>query len=280
MTKWITFVFSFIGLFGFSQELKKLAAIPDFLHETSGLVAVNDTILATHNDGGGKAEIYFINLKGKLVHTLRLKDTKNKDWEDIAMNEKGDLFIADIGDNQNKRNHVSIYKVPVSKLWNKEVTPERIKFTYPEKNGTPANDSLYFDAESLVAVGDSLFILTKNRTEPFDGKVLVYGLSANKKVQAARLVHTFVLCKGGWQTCSVTAADYYHKTDELVFITYRHMYKFKSFKSLKYTDPEIIRLPSLKQREGVAFAKDGSSIFISDEKHRILGGGNLYQKLW
>lgn len=280
MSKWITGIFLLIGLCSSSQELKKLASIPDFLHETSGLVAINDSVLATHNDGGGKAEVYFINLKGELVHTLKLKDTKNKDWEDIAMNAKGDLFVADIGDNQNKRNHVSIYKIPASKIWKKEVTPERIKFTYPDKHGTPKSDSLYFDAESLVAVGDSLFIFTKNRTEPFDGKVLVYGIDANKKVQKAKLVHDFVLCKGGWQTCSITAADYNHKSDELVFITYRHMYKLKSFKLLRDSAPEIIRLPSLKQREGVAFSKDGKSVYVSDEKHRILGGGNLYQKSW
>ena len=280
MAKWTTVFSLFITIFSFSQELKKIASLPDFLIETSGLVAINDTVLATHNDGGGKAEIYFLNLKGEVIHTLKLKDTKNKDWEDIAMNEKGDLFVADIGDNQNKRDHVSIYKIPASKVWNKEVFPERLKFDYPEKHGTPKTDSLYFDAEAMIAVGDSLYIFTKNRTDPFDGKVLIYGINSSVKRQRAKLIHTFELCKGGWQTCSITAADYYPKTDEVVFITYRHMYRIKNFRKKKINTPEIIRLPSLKQREGVAFSKDGKTVYVSDEKQRILGGGNLYKKEW
>ena len=53
---------------------------------------------------------------GKLLATLTINNTKNRDWEDIAIAKdphtgKSYIYIADIGDNNAKYNSVYIYRV-------------------------------------------------------------------------------------------------------------------------------------------------------------------------
>lgn len=273
----VLLIFLLLANIGFSQELKKLSKLPKVLFESSGLAILDNGLIATHNDGGGKSVIYMIDEDGKIQHELLLENTKNKDWEDISTNENGDLFVGDIGDNLNKRKHCSIYKVKKKDLGKKKITPKRIKFTYPEKHKKLSEDSLYFDAEAMFCFDDSIYIFTKNRTVPFDGKVLVYVIPQKPGTYKARLKTSFYLCNAGWQVCSVTAADYHKETDAVVFLTYKNLYVIKDFS--KQTEYKPIRYNSggLKQKEAVVFRKNGKSVLISDEKHKILGGGNLYK---
>jgi hypothetical protein len=74
-------------------------------------------VLWTHNDSGDSATIYAINLAGELLGTFRLPGARARDWEDISLgpcprDRDACLYLADTGDNDEKRAAVSIYLIP------------------------------------------------------------------------------------------------------------------------------------------------------------------------
>jgi hypothetical protein len=82
--------------------------------ESSGLALSNRQSLRfwTHNDSGGKSIIYAFDSTGKPTGKCRLRSVGAKDWEDMCSFLDGAvprLLIADCGDNQAKRQSVSLY---------------------------------------------------------------------------------------------------------------------------------------------------------------------------
>jgi len=128
--------------------------------ESSGVIASrkHPGVFWTHCDSGNDASIYAITREGKFLAEYQL-DVPNHDWEDIAIDEDGHLFIGDIGNNGGKRTQIHVHrldepnpakipkggiaKVKVDKTW---------KISYPD---TP------FDAESLFIWKDNAYIISK-----------------------------------------------------------------------------------------------------------------------
>src|SRR6476620_7480169 len=79
------------------------------LIESSGVAPsrCQNDVLWTHNDSGNGPFIFAINPAGDVLATYQLRDTKNKDWEDIASYKdpsgKCYVYIGEIGDNDEKR---------------------------------------------------------------------------------------------------------------------------------------------------------------------------------
>jgi len=136
--------------------------IDDKLQEISGLELLNDSTLIAFNDGGNKSEIYLLNLKGEILRTVDVEDTKNRDWEDIAI-DKEYVYIGDIGNNENKRDNLSIVKLKISDILTRdEVEAETISFRYQEQTAFPPKmEEMYYDAEGMTICGDSIWIFTK-----------------------------------------------------------------------------------------------------------------------
>ncbi|MFW5803358.1 MAG: hypothetical protein ACOCWJ_05510 [Verrucomicrobiota bacterium] len=84
------------------------------INESSGLCPSvrHPGVFWTHNDSGDGPNLYAIHLDGRLVATYTVQGAKARDWEDIAIDEHGMLYIADVGNNRHKRNDLKIYKVP------------------------------------------------------------------------------------------------------------------------------------------------------------------------
>ena len=137
--------------FGIHKEGK----LPVCIGENSGLVkAWQDGYYWTHNDSGGSPELYMINAAGLMFDTLRVPNSVNIDWEDLAKDKKGNIYIGDFGDNSNRRNDLTIYKRGYSGT-------EKITFEYADK--TPADSSnLVFDCEAFFWNNDSLYLFTKS----------------------------------------------------------------------------------------------------------------------
>jgi hypothetical protein len=163
----------------FSQKLEKVAKLPDTMKEISGLCFLNDTVMVGHNDSGNEPILYFLNLKGQKIHQVEVLEAKNNDWEDITADGKGHLYIGDIGNNNNSRKKLRIYKVST---WNilkkKEVKAEEIEIDYAEQKEIPtAEKDWHFDAEAIAYYKDSIYIFTKCRAKPFDGRSFQYAVS-------------------------------------------------------------------------------------------------------
>jgi hypothetical protein len=128
--------------------------------ESSGVVASrkHPGVYWTHCDSGNDPSIYAITREGKFLAEYQL-NVKNNDWEDIAIDDDGHLFIGDIGNNGGKHKEIHVHhvdepdpatipaggiaKLKVDKTW---------KISYPDSP---------FDAESLFIFKDHGYIISK-----------------------------------------------------------------------------------------------------------------------
>ena len=264
----------FSSLISYSQK-KLVAELPHKLKEISGLAFLNDSILIAHNDSGNEAEIYFLDLLGNKIHTVVIENAENKDWEDITLDQKGHIYIADIGNNNNTRKDLCVYKVSSKNILEKEtVKAEKITFNYPEQLAFPPEEKdLHFDCEGIAFYKDSLYLFTKCRAEPFDGKTFCYTIPTEAGTYKAEKQFEYVLGKGGWWKDAVTGAEI--KNDKCYLLTYDRLIIF-SFKHKKLEYLQQIGLGKISQKEAVAVNSIGQ-IYIADERHKVLGGGNLYR---
>jgi hypothetical protein len=158
------FIMAVFPLMVQGQELILLTALQESIKETSGLVYLNQKLI-THNDSGGKPELYEIDsISGEIIRTVVISNATNVDWEDIC-NDSTYLYIGDFGNN-GSRTDLKIYRLLISSYLttlNDTVTVDTIQFHYSDQTDfTPAQFSTNFDAEALISSNDSLYIFTKN----------------------------------------------------------------------------------------------------------------------
>ena len=87
--------------------------------ESSGLAASRSTPGAywTHNDSGDGPFIYAFDTRGDSLGIFRVTGAQARDWEDMAAGpgpdaSKSYLYLGDIGDNNEARDEVVVYRVP------------------------------------------------------------------------------------------------------------------------------------------------------------------------
>lgn len=266
--------FVFICFYGNSQKLEVIQKLPATLSEISGLTFLNDTILVAHNDSGNEPILYFLNLKGDVIHQVEITQAKNKDWEAIACDGKF-VYIGDIGNNGNNRKDLVIYKVPTHEiLTKKSIDAEKIEISYLDQAAFPPADSLLnFDAEAMAFHNDSLHIFTKCRTKPFDGNSYQYSVSTKPGKYVLEKQNWVYIGDDGFYKDAVTDATIYN--DVYWFLTYNRMLGFQLVDG-KLKPHQSIRLSGYSQKEAL-ITKDNINFYLADERHRILGGGKLYK---
>lgn len=271
----IAFLFLFLPNKDVFSQKKEIAKVPKELNEISGLVFLNDSVLVAHNDGGDEPILYFLNLKGEEIHRVKIEGAKNIDWEDIAFDGKEYLYIGDIGNNGNDRKDLCIYKVSSKGILKKDsVKSEKISFSYSEQNAFPENKpDRHFDAEGMAFVNDSIYIFTKCRTEPFDGKCFGYKVPTKAGNYKLEKQFELFLGKDGWFKDSATAVDI--RDDKCYILTYNRLMIY-TYENGKFIFSRHILLAPLSQIEAVAVNSKGE-VYISDEEQKLLGGGKLYK---
>lgn len=260
--------------FGNAQNLKTVQKLPTSLNEISGLTFLNDTVLVAHNDGGNEPVLYFLNLLGEVIHQVEVTQAKNRDWEAITSDGKS-IYIGDIGNNNNNRKDLTIYKVSVFDILNKKsVEAEKIEINYQDQTAFPPADSLLsFDAEALAFHNDSLHIFTKCRTKPFDGNAYQYTIPTKPGKYVLKKQNWVYIGDGGFYKDAVTDVTIH---DHIYwFLTYNRMVGYKLVNH-KFTLHQTIHLSGYSQKEAL-ITKDNKIFYLADERHRILGGGKLYK---
>ncbi|MDR0801618.1 hypothetical protein [Fluviicola sp.] len=264
----------FASIFLVSAAVPKTTRLSKDLKEISGWVFANDTTLIAHNDSGNDPKLFVLNLDGSIRNKVTILNADNIDFEDITLDQKGNLYVGDFGNNKNQRTNLRILKVSLKKVLNNEnVEAKFIDFSYPEQTGFPPKlNQKYFDCEAMSFYNDSLYLFTKCRTEPFDGKCFVYTLPTNPGTYKATKKYYIVIGKRDWLRDAVTAADIHD--GKLYILTYNRFitYTFENGKA-KYKSHQT--LFPITQKESLAVHSSGK-IYIADERQKLVGGGNMY----
>ncbi|WP_430968477.1 hypothetical protein [Spongiimicrobium sp. 2-473A-2-J] len=258
-------------------QLTFVTKLPKKVKENSGIVMLTESKIWVIEDNGNPDKMYQIDLEGNLLRELEVKNAKNTDWEDLAKDDKGNVYIGDFGNNDNRRTDLVIYKVPNPEIEKgKKILGEKIRFRYPEQTGfPPKKDSLYFDAEAFFYHKDHLFIITKNRTRPFTGEALIYSVPASTGNYEATYLGKFVPC-AEQKICQVTSAAISPDGKKIAVLGYGKLWVFTGFdlKDFNMGKMKTIDLEATTQLESVCFLNN-ETLLLSDEQ-RAGTGRNLY----
>ncbi|WP_344789154.1 hypothetical protein [Postechiella marina] len=260
-----------------SGFLKIKADLPKSLNEVSGTEKTpKSDLIWMLNDSGNKPKLYGINKKGDIITKLNI-NAKNNDWEDLAADTDGNIYIGDFGNNEGKRKDLSILKVSASHLdQENEVDIERITFKYEnQEKFPPKNKNMYFDCEAFFYFNNNLYLFTKSRVKGDHGKTNMYKVPAKAGNHVAKLVESFTTCEDA--SCWVTAADISDDGKQVALLTQNGVWLFSNFSTDNFFSGTLKTYPfkNYTQKEGVCF-KDNNTLYITDEKAHG-EGGNLYE---
>jgi hypothetical protein len=244
------------------------------ISESSG-VAVSRRhpgLLWTHNDSGSDPVLFAVDLAGNELGRFTVTGARSEDWEDIALGPcpEGDsscLFIGDTGDNDQRRNHVSIYVLPEpdSVGGTRAVAARRIRVRYPEGPQ---------DVEALaVTPSGDLLLITRGRHGPIRTYRIPHDELSDRSIQAARWVDLGIepqLMVGRLVTGAAVSTD----GSTLAVRTYTELYFF----DLTGQPGTPRRIGScwlgLKEPQGEAvdFLDDSTLVFTSEAARGRRGG--------
>ncbi|UII19711.1 hypothetical protein [Fulvivirga ligni] len=250
--------------------------LPKALLEISGIEVYNNYFWG-HNDSGNRPYIFKFDSAGKIISLHKILNAANYDWEDITQ-DKDHFYIADIGNNTNSRKDFQIYIINKDDLNNERISASKINFTIPDQKTFPATEQeSNFDFESAVFLNDSIYIFSKNRTNPFNGECVSYQIPAKAGTYEAVKKDSIYLGKGNMIQFWVTAAALSPSNKKLALLSSDKLWIFQNFKGSDFFQGDIIQinLSTITQKEAISFA-DEETIYIGDENFRNINGGNLY----
>ena len=259
-------------------DLKVIMDLPIDLNEVSGLETdAKKNLFWMVNDSGNKPILYCLNTAGEIIKAIKIK-AKNRDWEDLTTDPKGNIYIGNFGNNDNNSEQLSILKITAKDLSKNKasIKPKIISFTYPEqKKFPPKKSKRHFDCEAFFFYNDSLYLFTKSRAHKNPGKTNLYRLPTTKGNYKAKYIDTFNTCDQS--ECWVTSADINAKGNKLALLTENSVLVFSKLKGNKFftSDYKRYEFEYASQKESVAFKND-STLYIADE-YLGVKGGNLYE---
>ena len=238
------------------QPHAPLVAVPD-LPEGSGVTLGlrNTAVLWSHNDSGGP-ELVALDSRGTVKGRVRVAGAMVGDWEDISAGPCAAgacLYIADIGDNNRNRRHITMYRVVEPGPVDATTKPaEAIDATYPDGA---------HDAEAAFITGaDEIFLVTKESAQTtalyrFSGPLRSGAASTLQRVRAlpvARVTDADASPDGAWVAL---------RTNEELLL-----YPAPALVSGKPVEPHRVNLRNLKepQGEGVTIANDGTVYLVGE----------------
>ena len=260
------------------SQLDTVAELSYELKEISALISCSQGGYWAINDSGNDAELFLLDDKGGIRKKVRILNASNVDWEELARDGYGNIYIGDFGNNRNDRQDLRIYIVREGEmLANTEVAAKAISFRYPNQHAFPPPASgQFFDMEAMVWYMDDLWLFNKNRSQPFTGYTTVYKLPATPGDYVAEMVDSLYLGEGPRELMQITGADISPDGNMLALLGYDKFYLIHDFpfNDLIGGRIEQITMPQLSQRESITFADD-STLIVADERS-VLGGGFLY----
>lgn len=279
MKPFLTITFLLLLTGAHAQELRTVTRLPAILSETSGIEASGSNRFWSFNDSGGEAALYQFDTLGNLLRTVAVTNAWNRDWEDIAQDGQGNFYIGNIGNNDNNSTDLTIFKIPnPDAATGDSVAAETISFSYEDQYSfPPPDDSLRFDCEALFWHAGHLYLCTKNRTVPFDGKTHLYRLPDAPGEYIAEKIGTFDTGGSLFLNFWITAADISPDGSRLCLLSSDKMWVFYGFTGDDFFGGQVRRFdfPPVTQKEAVCFLTE-TELYITDEELPGGIGRNLY----
>lgn len=238
-------------------RIQKIGRLDSRIPESSGLARASDSTFWTHGDSGTPGALYLFNLKGELLQTVTLP-LPNQDWEDLAQDGQGNVYIGDFGNNTNTRKNLQVYQVQPEAT----ASPDTIHFRYADQTAFPPPlEQRRYDLEAFFFAGDSLYLFTKSRALRARSTQL-YSFPAAPGAYAVAPQEALRL------QSPVTAADISPAQNQFALLGYGRLYLFQllpyagvSFGGKRYCLP----VGRTGQAEAILYV-DPRTLLITNEK--------------
>lgn len=237
-------------------DITKVGNLPNIINESSGLAKIkNKSTFYTHNDGGGKAELYEIDNSGNLITTLQIPNITNIDWEDLAYDKLGNIYIGDFGNNTNQRKDLTIYKFQP----NNSEKIEKITFRFSDqKEFPPQKKDMNFDCEAFFWANDSLFLFSKNRGEKSVKMYKIPSLSGDYIAEPAANI---------FLKTNITSADISPSGNQFALLSYGKIFLFGvENNQISFSKPQFCIKASLKQSEALSYIAENEILITNEQK--------------
>jgi len=153
------------------------------IRESSGIVSSRKQAGTywTMNDSGNPPRLYAVDATGRSLGVLTIAGARNVDWEDIAIDEDGKLYVGDFGNNSRRRRVLTIYVIPEPdpRKAARAAVEAKVRFRYPDGHGP-------FDCEAMFVRKGRAYLITK---QPLSARLYRVRLDgpANEIVEAEYL---------------------------------------------------------------------------------------------
>ena len=248
--------------------------LPKVINETSGLEIINEVFI-THNDSGGEPSLYFFNLNGEIINSIKLEEESfweiyNNDWEDITA-DKDYIFIADTGNNFGNRDNLNIIKVRTSDF----SVESKIDISYEDQQTFLPRPKHKYDAEALFLIEDKIAVLSKDRSNLFTDLYLIDKESNLKQVLESKITYNV--------NSLITGGDYNKDMSLLALVSYnsrgnQFLILFENFNLENLAEKKFRKFKIPLERAQIEAIKiiDNNTFWITSEDEGI-GSPYMYK---
>ena len=259
--------------------LNELCNLPSAVLETSGLEVGPGGCFWTHNDSQNPAELYCVDTTGAIQRTVTVIGDINNDWEELAKDNDGNLYIGNFGNNSVDRENLRVVRIPSIDTCNTVCyVSDTIHFSYPDQLQIPPNGTYgNFDMEAMFWYADSLHLFSKDRSNPSTGYTKHYRLPSTGGTFQAHLIDS-IYTGGSSFLQSITAADISADGTKVVLLNADHIWLMTDFTGTDFSNGTVsqLALGSFTQKEAICFRN--GFLYITDEQENFLGtGGKMYR---
>ena len=248
--------------------------LPKVINETSGLEIINE-VFVTHNDSGGEPSLYFFNLNGEIIDSIKLDEESfwqiyNIDWEDVTADENY-IFIADTGNNFGNRDNLNIIKVKI----NDYSIDGKINVAYKDQETFIPRPKHKYDAEALFLIENKIAVLSKDRSNLFTDLYLIDKESSSRQVLESKITYDV--------NSLITGGDYNQELRLLALVSYnskgsQYLILFEDFslENLEENKFRKIKIPIEKAQIEAIKIIDKTTFWITSEDEGI-GSPYMYK---
>ncbi len=255
-----------------TYQIKQIKEMHDEVNEASGLEIASGNNLWTHGDGGTGTTLFKLGPEGNLLEKIKLENLKNDDWEDLARDRKGNLYIGDFGNNKGKRKELQIFKVSEK---DPKGDAKVIKYTYSDqKEIDPKVENPAYDTEAFFWSNGQLYLFNKNVDCQKYAKV--YRLSDQPGKQTAQLIDSIRL------NSQISSADISPDGKTVVLLGLEELYFLEMNSKNNFSNGTVncLKLPGIGKSEGITF-KNNTDLIVCNENgmmYRVSKNGTVSKK--